>query len=67
MRLLSSFNRGIKYLCLIDFFTKYAQIKLLTDEKAKAVLHGFIERVNESKCKPNKLYWLTKEEKFTID
>ena len=40
-------------LCVIDVFTKYAWVKPLKDKKAKTVLHGFTEIVNESKSKPN--------------
>ena len=53
---LSSFNRGVKYLlCVINLFIKYACVKPLTDKKSKTVLDGFVEIVNESKRKPNKL------------
>ena len=46
-RLLSSFNRGIRYLlCVVDVFTKYASIKPLKDEKSKTVLNGFVGIVN---------------------
>ena len=52
---LSSKSQGVKYLlCVIDVFTKYAWVKPLKDKKAETVLRGFIERVNESKRKPNK-------------
>ena len=34
----------------------YAWVKLLKNKKAKTVLYGFIEIVNESKLKPNKLW-----------
>ena len=51
------FNHGIKYsTCVTDVFTKYALVKTLKDKKGKIVLHGFIEIVNESKRKPNKLW-----------
>ena len=54
---MSSFNRGVKYLLgTIDVFTKYACVKSLEDTKVKTVLHGFIETVNESKRKLNKLW-----------
>ena len=44
MGLLSSKNRGVKYLlCVIDVFIKYDWVKSLTDNKAKTVHHGFIE------------------------
>ena len=49
-------NKNVKYLlCVIDIFTKYAWVKLLKDKKCKAVLNAFIEVVNESNQKPNKL------------
>ena len=54
---LSSKNWGVKYLlCMIDAFTKYAWVEPARHKKAKAVLHDFIEKVNESKRKPNKLW-----------
>ena len=34
----------------------YAWVKRLKNKKAKSVLYGFIEIVNESKRKPNKLW-----------
>ena len=49
--LLSSKNWGVKYLCVIDVFTKYVWVKPLMDKKAKAVLNGFTGILNESKCK----------------
>ena len=53
---LSSKNQNVKYLiCMIDVFIKYALVKPLKD-KAKSVLHGFIEMVKESNCRPNKLW-----------
>ena len=57
-------NRGVKYsLCLIDVFTKYALVKPFIDKKLKAVLNGFIEIVNKSKYKPNKL-WVDQGKEF---
>ena len=54
---LSSKNWGVKYLLsMIDVFTKYACVEPGRHKKAKAVLHDFIEIVNESKRKPNKLW-----------
>ena len=57
MVLLSSKNWGVKYLCVIDVFTKYVWVKPLMDKKAKAVLNGFTRILNESNCKPNKLWF----------
>ena len=54
---LSSKNKNAKYLlCVIDVFTKYAWVKPLKDIKAKTVHNAFIETVNESNGKPNKLW-----------
>ena len=52
---------------MIDLFTIYAYtwVKLLKDEKGKTVLNAFIEIVNESNRKSNKL-WVDQEENFTI-
>ena len=54
---LSSKNKGgVKYLlCAIDVFAKCAWVKPLKDKKAKTVFNTFMEIVNESKRKPNKL------------
>ena len=61
---LSSKNKNVKYLlCVIDFFTKDAWVKPLKDKKGKAVLNAFIEIVNESNRKPNKL-WVDQGREF---
>ena len=53
---LSSKNKNVKYLlCVIDDFTKYAWVKPLKDKIDKIFLNAFIEIVNESYHKPNKL------------
>ena len=57
MEPLSSKNKNVKcLLCVIDVFTKYAWVKPLKDKKGKTVLNAFIEIVNESNRKPNKLW-----------
>ena len=54
---LSSNNKNVKYtLCAIDVFTKYSWVKPLKDDKGRTVLNAFIEIVNESNRKPNKLW-----------
>ena len=60
----SSFNHGIKYLlCAIDLYTKYTLVKPLNDKKAKTARHVFIDILNESKHKPNKL-WVDQGRQF---
>ena len=66
MEPLSSKNKNVKYLCVIDVFTKYARVKPLKERKGKTVLNAFIEIVNESNRKPNN-YELLKEENFIIN
>ena len=66
MEPLSSKNKNVKYLCVIDVFTKYAWFKPLKERKGKTVLNAFIEIVNESNRKPNN-YELLKEENFIIN
>ena len=54
---MSSTNKNVKYLLFaIDVFTKYAWVKPLKDKECKTVLNAFIEIVNESNCKTNKLW-----------
>ena len=63
MESLSSKNQFVRYLFVLDVFTKYAWVEPLKDKKAKTVCNGFIEAVNESKSKPNKL-WVDQGRKF---
>ena len=61
---LSSKNKNVKYLlCAIDVFIKYAWVKALKDKKDKTVVNAFIEIVNETNCKPNKL-WFDQRREF---
>ena len=50
----------VKYLlcvlCVIHVLTKYVQVKRLKDKKGKTVLNAFLEIVNESNRKPNKIW-----------
>ena len=49
-------NKNAKYLlCVTDVFTNYAWVKPLRDKISKTVINDFIEIVNESNRKPNKL------------
>ena len=53
---LSSKNKNVKYfLFVIDVFIKYAWVKPLKDKEGNTALNAFIEIVNESNRKPNKL------------
>ena len=54
---------GVTYLYVLDIFPKYTWMKPLKGKKAKTVLHGFVEIVNESYCQPNKL-WVDEGREF---
>ena len=45
------------------FFSKYAWVKRIKNEKAGTVLNAFIEIINESNRKPNKL-WVDQRREF---
>ena len=56
MESLASNNKNVKYLlCAIDVFTNYVWVKPLKYKKGNTVLNAFIEKVDESNRKPNKL------------
>ena len=64
MGLLSSKNKNVKYLlCVIDVFFKYTRVKPLKYKNGKTVFNAFIEIVNESNLKPNKL-WVDQRREF---
>ena len=63
MKSLSSHNKNVKYLSYVDVFTRYTWVKSLEDKKGKTVYNAFIKIVNESNCKPNKL-WVDQGKEF---
>ena len=64
MESLSFKNKNVKYLLrAIDVFTKNSWAKPLKDKKGKTVVNALIEIVNESNCKPNKL-WVDQEKEL---
>ena len=57
MESLSSKNKNFTdLLCVMDVITKYSWVKPFKDKKVKTVLNTFIEIVNQSSHKPNKLW-----------
>ena len=47
----------------MDISTKYVWVEPLKDKKGKTVLNVFVEIVNKSNCKPNKL-WVDQRREF---
>ena len=57
MRLLSKFNKGIRYiLCVIDLFSKYAFVIPLKDKKGVSIVNAFQSILDKSGRKPNKIW-----------
>ena len=57
MQLISKFNKGFKFLlCVIDIFSKYAQVVPLKDKKAISIVYVFWKILDKSRRKPNKIW-----------
>ena len=64
MQLLSKYNKRIYFLlCAFDIYGKYAGIVPLKYEKGITITNAFQKVINESGCKPNKI-WVDKGSKF---
>ena len=64
MRPLPSKNQGLKHLlCVIEFFIKCKWVKPLKNKKSRTVFLCFVEIVNESKRKANRL-WADQRREF---
>ena len=64
MQLTSKFNKGIRsLLCAIDIFSKYAWVIPLKDKKGITITNAFQKILDESNCKPNKI-WADKCSEF---
>ena len=62
MQLISKFNKGFKVLlCVIDIFSKYAEVVPLNDKEG--VSNGFRKILDDSDRKPKKV-WVDKGSKF---
>ena len=57
MQSLSRKNKGIKYfLCVIDFYSKYAFVIPLKDKKGISILNAFDKIIKQYNRKPNKIW-----------
>ena len=64
MQLINKFNKGFKYLlCVIDFFSKYAWVVPLKDEKVVSIVNAFQGILKNSDRKPSKI-WVDKGNEF---
>ena len=57
MQLISKFNKGFRFLlCVIDVFSKYAQVVPLKDKKGVSIADTFQKILDDSNRKPNKMW-----------
>ena len=64
MQLISKYNKGTKYLlCEIDIFSKYAWVIPLKGKKGVNIVNAFDKVLDDSKRKPNKI-WFDKGSEF---
>ena len=64
MQLINKFNKEFRFsLCVIDVYSKYAWVILLKDEKGITITNAFQKILDESRRKPNKI-WFDKGSEF---
>ena len=64
MQLISKFNKGFRFLLLVDaIFSKYAWVILSKGKKGIMITNAFQKILDESNCKLNKI-WVDKVSEF---
>ena len=60
MQFISKFNKRFRFLlCVIDIYSKYAWVITFKDKKGIEITNAFQKILDESNCKPNKV-WVDK-------
>ena len=55
MQSLSKYNKGIKYLCAVDLFGKYARVIALKDERGINIVNAF-QKIISKGWKPKEIF-----------
>ena len=64
MELIGKFHKGFRFLvCAIDIYNEYAWVIHLKDKKGITITNAFQKNLDESNCKPNKI-WVDKGSEF---
>ena len=64
MQLISKFNKRFTFLlCVVDIYRKYAWVISIKDRRWIAITNAFQKTLDETNCKPNKI-WLDKGNEF---
>ena len=57
MQLISKFSKIFRFLlCVIDIYSKYAWVITFKDKKGITITNAFQKILDESNCKPNKVW-----------
>ena len=64
MQLISKFNTGVRYFCIIDMFSKYVWVVPLKDKKDETTFNAFQKVLDKSDRKTNKI-WVDKGSEFS--
>ena len=59
MQLIDKFNKGFRFLCVIDIYSKCAWAIPLKDKKGITITNAFQKLLDELNRKPNKI-WVDK-------
>ena len=66
MQLISKLNKGFRFLlCVIDIFSKYTWVISLKDKRGITTTNAFQKILDESHCKPSKI-WVDKGSRLYI-
>ena len=63
MQLISKFNKGFNFYCVIENFSKYSWVVPLKDKKGVSIADAFQKILDKSAIKLNKI-WIDKGRKF---
>ena len=63
MQLISKFNKGYKFLCVIDIYSKYIWVVPFKVKKGVSIVNAFQSILKKSNRKPNKI-WVEKGGEF---
>ena len=64
MQLINEFNKGFRFLLfVINVYSKYAWVISLKDTKGITITNAFQKNLDESNCKPSKI-WVDKGSEF---
>ena len=55
MQLINSFNKGIRFLCVIDIFSRHAWVIPFKDKRGIKIINAFQKNLEESNRKPNNI------------